>query len=108
MKLEFLPDGSADCPLLRLYDFTPSEARQLHDAIAGLASGSKDHVDVHHLCAVKPIGRCVLTLVVSRWDQGVLRRAVPAEFECGFSAETWDDVAGLIEPFTRECKGYQW
>ena len=68
MKLEFLPDGSADCPLLRLYDFTPSEARQFHDAIAGLASGSKDHVDVHDLCAVKPIGGCALTLVVSRWE----------------------------------------
>jgi hypothetical protein len=109
MKLEILPDGSPDCPLLRLFDFTPSEAGQLHDAIAGLASGSNVRADVHHLPAVKPIGGCALTLVVSRRDQGVLRKAGPAEFVCGFTAVTWDNVAGLIEPFTVSgCRGYQW
>jgi len=108
MKLEYLPDGSKDCPLLRLYDFTPAEARQLHDAVAALASGSRERADVHCLQGVKSICECRLMLVVRRWDQALVQIAERAEFECGFTLSTRDNVAGLIEPFMQSATGYQW
>jgi hypothetical protein len=29
-------------------------------------------------------------------------------FECGFTAGSWDNVAGLIEPFASGINGFQW
>lgn len=107
MKLEYLPDGSPDCPLIRLYDFTPAEVRQLRLAIAGLATGATQSVAVHELPIVEPIRGCRLTLVRQKWDGAVVERG-PNQFECGFTADTWDNVAGLIEPFVDCSTGYHW
>ena len=108
MMLDYLANGSPDCPLLRLYAFTPAEARQLRDAVTTLATGTAKRVEVHRLPFVEAIGGCRLTLVVQRWDGAIVRRGGPAEFECGFTAGTWDNVAALIEPFEQETNGYQW
>jgi hypothetical protein len=108
MKLEYLADGSPDCPLIRLYDFTSAEAEQLHAAIIGLAAGSAERVEIHRLPFVEAVGGCRLTLIRRAWDQAVLRRNGPAEFECGFTAGTWDNVAGLVEPFAESQGGFQW
>jgi hypothetical protein len=106
MKLEYLPAGSSDCPLIRLYDFTREEVRQFHVAVSALATGAADRVEVHRLPFVEPVAECRLVLVRSGWDQAVIRRAI--EFECGFTAGTWDNVAGLVEPFAQSARGFQW
>src|SRR5262249_3648845 len=108
MKLEFLPDGSDDCPLLRLYAFTKEEARRLRDTVVELASGASEGVEVHGLRWVEPIDDCRLTFVVRSWDQGIVSRGGSVDFECGLTASTWDNVAGLIEPFEERGRGYQW
>ena len=107
MKLEYLADGSPDCPLLRLYDFTPDQAGQFFAAVAGLASAAAERVEVHRLAFVQPVGGCRLALVRRTWDQGVVRVGA-SEFECGFTADTWDHVARLIEPFAQRARGFQW
>jgi hypothetical protein len=108
MKLEYLATGSPDCPLIRLYDFTPEEARQLLASVTALASGAVAQVEVHRLPFVEAVGPSRLALVRHSWDQAVVRRPGPAEFECGFTASTWDNVAGLIEPFAEGAGGFQW
>jgi hypothetical protein len=105
--LEYLPDGSPDCPLIRLYAFTPIEAAALGAAVAGLAAGTAERVAVHELPGVEPVGGCELVFRVRGWDQAVVRVG-PAAFECGFTAGTWDNVAGLVEPFAADAGGYQW
>jgi hypothetical protein len=107
MKLEYLPDGSPDCRLIRLYDFTPAEAGQLQLAIGGLAAGVAQSVAVNELPSVMSINECRLTLVRQKWDGAVVQRG-PNQFECGFTPDTWDNVAGLVEPFTNDAAGYQW
>lgn len=107
MLLEYLPDASADCPLIRLYSFSLSEAARLGVAVAGLAVGSVERVAVHELPGVEPVDGCELVLRVRAWDQAVVQVG-PASFECGFTSGTWDNVAGLIEPFATEASGYQW
>jgi hypothetical protein len=40
-------------------------------------------------------------------NAGVVRVG-PAAFECRLTAATWDNVAGLIEPFAEGSGGHQW
>lgn len=108
MRLEFLPDGLPDCPVLRLYRFTPAQARQLHDNLAALVTGTAESVVVHDLPFVEALIDSRLTCRATIWDQSLVRGASPGEFECGFTPETWDNVAGLIEPFMRGAVGFQW
>jgi hypothetical protein len=107
MKLEYLADGSPDCPLLRLYDFSAAEAVHLRAALIGLASGTAERVEVHQLPFIESVGGCRLSLVRKSWDQAVLKVG-PSAFECAFTAGTWDNIAGLVEPFTESAGGFQW
>jgi hypothetical protein len=108
MKLEYLADGSPDCPLIRLYDFTGPEVAQLLTAVSSLASGATERVDVHRLPFVEAVGGCQLALVRRSWDQAIIRGRGLWEFECGFTPETWDNVAGLVEPIADGADGFQW
>jgi hypothetical protein len=108
MKLEYLPSDAADSPLVRLYAFTPTEAGQFHRAVSALAAGTIQRIDVHALPYVEAIGDCRLTLVRRDWDQAMIRISSHAEFACGFTPGTWDNIAGLIEPFTQHASGMQW
>src|SRR5260370_29163058 len=100
MKLDYLPTGSPDCPLVRLYDFSSAEAEQLLAALTRLAAGLVQRVAVHELPGVEGVGDCRLTLVLRSWDQAILCKG-PADFECAFTAGTWDNVAGLVMPFAQ-------
>jgi len=107
MTLDYLYDGSTGYRLLRLYDFTPAEAGRLLATVAALRSEAVERVEVHRLPFVAALGNCRLTLVRRAWDQAVVRVG-PSAFECGFTAGTWDNVAGLGEPFAAGAAGFQW
>jgi hypothetical protein len=108
MKLEYLATGSPDCPLLRLYDFTPEEAGQLHATLVALAADEVKRVEVHDLPFIEPLAECRLTLRRHKWDQGIIKMGPTNEFECGLTAGAWDNVAGLVEPFAEHARGWQW
>ena len=108
MTLEFLPAGSPDCPLIRLYAFTPDEAATLHAELAALANGGLDRVEVHGLAGVEPVGGCRLTLVAEARDLGIAREDLAGASWCGSISDTWGEVAGRVEPFVKETSGYQW
>jgi hypothetical protein len=108
MKLEYLANGSPDCPLIRLYDFTPAEAAQLFIALTALASGAAERVDVDWLPFVEPVGGCQLALVRRTWDQAIIRGCGLCEFECGFTPGTWNNVAGLAQAIADGAPEFQW
>ena len=107
MRLEYLPDGSPDCPLIRLFDFRPDEAGRLGAAVADLAAGRTDRVAVHELPDVTAVDGCELVLRAGP-RYGAVVQPGPAAFDCCSTAATWDNVAGLIEPFAEGRGGYQW
>ncbi len=108
MKVEYLSDGSDDCPLVRLYAFTMAEAQKLHDAFSSLASGSLQSVRLGDILAVEAVDGCSVTFTRGARDRGV----VPAGdhmFTVELSASGWDQTAGLTEPFRDGClAGHQW
>jgi hypothetical protein len=70
MKIEFLKSGSPDCPLIRLYEFKPSEAQSLR-RIALLARGRIQRVPLHNGQGILAIGGCQLALSRKERDRGV-------------------------------------
>jgi hypothetical protein len=46
MKLDFIPEGSSDCPLVRLYDFDRKEAADFKSLLEQLRDGRKE-IKVH-------------------------------------------------------------
>ena len=107
MKLEYLASGSSDCPLIRLYDFTRVEAAELSSSVMNLANGELREVAVDELPFVTSIEGCQLAIVAGTWDAGVVQKP-DGSFICRLTPATWDNVAGLIEPFANDATGYQW
>lgn len=98
MKLEYLPTGAPECPLLRLYDFDSDTVRHFRGLCTELATGVRDCVQIPEDFQVEAIADCRLVLkrVRSRFD---LRQVAPQVFECALGREDWDNMAALLEPF---------
>jgi hypothetical protein len=62
MKIEYLHEGSADCPLIRVYGDDAAAAAELHRAIGRLADGTATQVAAHELPGFQSVGGCALTL----------------------------------------------
>jgi hypothetical protein len=108
MKLEYLPDGSDMCPLVRLYEFDMASARRLHDAFCSLASGSLQRVRLEEIVSVESVDGCRITFTCGLKDSGVVQTA-QREFDVVLSAQGWTHTAGLAEPFVEgSLAGYQW
>ena len=73
MKIEFIPDGAVDTPLIRIYDFDQAAVSRLHQVIEALEAGTSDQVFLHELPGMECVGDCRLTLKVGKHDVGVRR-----------------------------------
>jgi hypothetical protein len=109
VKLDHLEEGSPDCPLVRLCDFTAAEAERLQLAASALAAGHIGSIDIADLSAVESDDQCSLLLIVSPTNQEVVQVGRTA-FECRLTRQRWAEVAELIEPFTRDPAAgrFQW
>jgi len=108
VKLEYLPTGSPDCPLILLYEFNQSEAQHLRQLVKSLVAGDRQDVALQNEEWVEPVGQCCLDLRRGSRNQGV-REAQALEFECLLSADGWSKVERLLEPFCESnTSGFQW
>jgi hypothetical protein len=109
MKLQYLADGSPDCPLIRLYDFQPSEAERLKELFDSLANGSRTSALLHEQTGIESVDACHLDLRLGTRDVGIAQKGLLA-FECTLTREGWSEVASLVEPFCAAAKAetHQW
>ena len=109
MKMQFLPDGSPDRPLIRLYDFEPADALLLKELFDSLANGLRTDVSLHEQKGIEPVDGCQLSLRLGKRDTGIVQKG-PFTFECDLTPAGWADVASLTEPFSEaaEANTYQW
>ncbi|NIP37737.1 MAG: hypothetical protein GWO07_01570 [Candidatus Dadabacteria bacterium] len=107
MKLEYIADGSIDCPLIRLYEFTETEAALLLANVSELAQGTKLSISLSELSYITPVDSCELIFILGEDDQGIADS--DGLFMCVLTQESWKKVAGLIEPFCSsvETKAYK-
>ena len=108
MKLEFLAEGSRECPLIRLYDFTQEEAQQLRQVFYSLADGSLKTATLEDMPFVEAVQGCQLKLLAGTSDRGIHSTASNV-FECALTRLGWDNVGGLTDPFCQlSSKKFQW
>jgi len=98
MKLEFLADGSPDCPLIRLHSFDYSSVCRLRDLVKSLAVGTRASAPLHAQPWIEPVDGCKLELYLDERSQGIVEVG-PSKFKLVLNDERWADIAGLIEPF---------
>ncbi len=108
--MEFLSDGSPDCPLLRLYDFDASHACELQLLLLALADGTKSNVPLQETLAADAVGGCILVLQTVDTDQGIVWDGSVGMFFCRLHRSSWREVAGRAAPFCISSKvgQYQW
>ena len=112
MKIEHLTNTNPAHPkdsILRIFDFTSSEACQFRDILSKLADGSCTEILLNSFTFVTSVADCSLVLKVGPKDKGVISLSTN-EFECILKRDTWDDAQAFVEPFcdTKDVSGYQW
>ncbi|MFO0836464.1 MAG: hypothetical protein U0638_15970 [Phycisphaerales bacterium] len=120
-KVECLPPrGSADCPLIRLYDFRGEDIAALRAICESLANGDRDECMLTDEPWARSINGCRLLLRVVPEDQAApnfascctgCRVPFPAPGEpyvMHGSRRGWDDVRELLEPFLAVRHGFNW
>jgi hypothetical protein len=108
MKVEYLADGSNECPLIRLYEYNQPEVRRLKELVGELASGVRQSISLQDEAWAVPIGGCRLSLRRGSRDIGVHQLA-RLDFECMLSSAGWSNVEGLLDPFCdSNTDGFQW
>ncbi len=108
MKIEYLENGSADCPLIRIYGTEPEVCNQLREAFEQLANGEAREISLTDLPGVEPLGGCRLIAQVGKRDRGIVRQGENV-FYWVLTPAAWDNVAGLTEPFCNApINTFQW
>ena len=110
MKIEFLEDGSDDCPLIRVYGTDPAEFSSFHGTAQHLAQMESGSSLLQELTGFRGVSGCTLTLLSGARDIGVSRIGTSLNFEWTLTSGKWLLVAGLIEPFLimRREGAHQW
>jgi hypothetical protein len=108
MKLEFLPEGSRDCPLIRLYEFSTADICSLRESIRALLDGSRVFVSLHNEPYFEPVASFQVRLKVSDRELGI-KQIQPGLFESLFTRDGWETLADRLDPFCHgNSTGYQW
>lgn len=109
--LEYLPDGSDDCPLIRLSAFEPADVIALQNLCLALAEGRVREASLDNHPWVRAIGGCRLTLRAGIANRGVRipMPGTPFVMEYSPEGEGWLEVADKLAPFAEDPRrGFQW
>lgn len=109
MKLEYLSEGSQDCPLIRIYGSDLDAVAHLLKAFKALGLGQRSECAIHELPGIESIGGYKLFVRIGKEDKGGIQLGHNI-FDWVLSAETWLQVKGLTEPFTKATTAHvhQW
>lgn len=107
MKIDYLHEGSTDCPLIRLYEYQKNEIVELQRIVSDLAKGKRISFDLDRLNFIFSVENCSLSFIVNEKDDGIDTSA-NLSFTCRLSTDGWAQMAGLLSPFPNKIDGYQW
>ena len=105
MTLEYFEDGDRGLPLLVLHGGDISERAELYRIFEALAAGTTRLVRLHELPFLHNPGGLTFTAASCDVDFGVEQDKSNSTFQWKRSRESWDQIAGLMEPFVVEGTG---
>jgi hypothetical protein len=109
MKIEYVPPGSPDCPLILIYGAEVAPVRTLFETIEALSSSKLKEVSLASLDGFESVNGCQLILRGGRDDDGV-RQIRNNQFEWVQTPFYWIMIGDLVEPFMTpsETASHQW
>jgi hypothetical protein len=109
MKVEYLPTGAEDCPLIRLFDFSNEDVTQFLASIDLLAKGRVVDMRLDEVPYLEPVSGCLLWLRIGKKDKGVLKTGDNG-FDWILTDEGWMGVVELARPFLEadHTNCFQW
>lgn len=107
-NLEYLHEGDQHCPLIRLYDYDPSDVVALGDLCLALADGRSRKVSLDSQAWVRAIVGCQLVMLTGDSNRGVRTGRAENQFVMEYATEGWLEIAEKLSPFAAGSGGYQW
>jgi hypothetical protein len=108
MRLQYVPDGSNDGPLLRLFEWQSGEVAALRSVAEQLALGHLVHVPLHEQAFIASTDGVTFDWVADSWGRGVLVPSDGLSFVMQLTSAEWSDVVEIIRPFERSPIGFSW
>lgn len=106
IKIEYIKEGSPECPLIRIYGKEPESCQILRKSVLQLSKKQIKTVTVHLLPIFTGVDGCELYFELGE-NIGILETG-NNKFRCILNETNWINVEGLLEPFCRTTNGYQW
>lgn len=100
MQIEYFDLGPKERPVVLIYGNEPEKVASLVRAVHSLVSGERKRFAVHELEGFSGVDGCQLFFSVATSDRGVRRIGDPRTFECSLRPFWWENVEGLLEPFS--------
>lgn len=109
MRIEYLRDGSPDCPLIRIYGNARESLLLLRRSFSLLAAGTVETIAIHDVHGFEPVGGCRLLASVGESDAGVTTED-EMNFTIRLSAPTWLNLAEKTTRLLDTCESsyHQW
>jgi hypothetical protein len=104
MNIEYLSDGSSDCPLLRIYGNRKESLARLRLAFLQLANGVHQEIELNTLWGFEAIGECRLVARVHKDNPGVTTED-QEYLRIELSAERWLDSADMTASLLHAGEG---
>ena len=60
MKIEYLKEGSRDCPLIRIWGDEPDRVKDLKMHLEKLVEGKVREIALHHIIGFESVDQCTL------------------------------------------------
>jgi hypothetical protein len=108
--VDFLAEGSPDCPLLRIFGTDQEALHTLHRLFQDLGNGLRSRVDIHQLEGFTCQAQVQLTCLVKEMGSVVEKAIGSSNFAWSASQLEWMAISDLVQPlFGVEGKGrFQW
>ena len=108
VKIEYLAEGSNQCPLIRLDEFDRTEIEELRQLVKSLSVGSLSEASLKDKPWIESVGGCDINLRLGDRDEGIRQRGAMT-FECVLTSSGWNNIEGLLEPFCQsDTRSHQW
>lgn len=108
MKVEFLAEGAAECPLIRLFDYRAGELERLLIACSELGDQRRAEFPLHDQPWVESVAGCQFTWRAGARNAGVQLPASGTAFVLELAGEAWREVSDKLLPFIDGSGGYNW
>jgi hypothetical protein len=108
VNIDYLENGSDDCPIIRVYGNEPDSVRLLMKCIADMVNGEIKSKCLNDIKGFKSINGCRFDIELSSLQKGVIQLS-SNNFICQLSKDGWQEAYELLEPLSEDSKtGYQW